>query len=75
MSNQSAAEVCRLCNGPTTVRPDEDIPLCQSHWNAWLGRYLNLHPCHEREPAPCAAHLIRATLPHYDDPTETGNKP
>lgn len=62
MTAKTMAEVCRLCNGPTTVRTDEDIPLCQGHWNAWLGRYLNLYPGHESEQAPCAAHLIFTNL-------------
>lgn len=45
-------EVCRACNGPQTVSPEEDIPLCNGHWGAWLDRYLYAGD------DPCAAHLI-----------------
>ena len=49
-----AQGLCRGCNGPETVQSDEDVPLCDAHWNAFLYRYFNS----ENLP-PCAAHLIR----------------
>lgn len=56
-----SAEECRACaaDGPFNVDPDESLPLCNGHWNAWLARFLCLYPGHEPEPAPCGAHLIQ----------------
>lgn len=60
MSRMSAeSEECRACNGPKTVSPDENIPLCNGHWNTWLNLYLNLDYT-GNEPPTCGAHLIVA---------------
>jgi len=48
------SEVCRACSGPQTVQSDEDIPLCNAHWNAFVSRYFG----YDSDYPPCAAHLI-----------------
>lgn len=44
------------CTAPEArIERADNIPLCQSHWNAWLSRYDPLFG----DPAPCGAHLVR----------------
>lgn len=49
------AEECYGCANPTAlegdVRRSDNLPLCTTHFNAWVVRYLG-------EDAPCNAHLI-----------------
>lgn len=48
----SDMEQCRPCaEGAFKVSPDDNVPLCQGHWNAYLDAYLH-------GGAPCNAHLI-----------------
>lgn len=53
-------EQCYACANPkalkTDVRPADNLPLCERHFNWWVVCYLG-------EEAPCSAHLIKPEEP------------
>ncbi len=57
----SDAETCALCRDDAretfdAVTKTTNLPLCMSHWNRWVIRFL------DDPDAPCSAHLIQSEV-------------
>jgi len=57
-------EQCRPCaEGAFKVSPNDNVPLCQGHWNRFIDTYMQSDGMGGLViNAPCNAHLIGAAL-------------